>query len=721
MAVKTRVASVSVEHPKLVDIIRNVLLERKNSTGDDVLDLSHFGQSMSYKDINATLGNKGIFNLLCDQINGINKLKEKCRNFKFSYNKIQSLESFTKLFGFTMNVLVLTDNKIPNPQDFHYLKHLEVKKLFMGGNECANLPNYRERIHEIVSSLTEIDERSLDGNVIIPDVKKKPRFGCGIGNEDIPQIDDGVLIRGNVRKGVEFKHLRDSFQSYRNDNVWTQIQIEHKNAFTKEEIFEEIVPKLFSNQPFFPCYFKHFQNFDQFYVYKNFEILKILMMNDLEYQMPNLKKLVFSVRLNVAPFKEGQVDWVHKINHVVLKRFKNNLLDINGFADDPDFSKMIVPMNSKYTINFIIEQAKKHSMQITRINAQNNGINTLEGLHSLYIMSKLQVLDLRNNKILKLDGMSMTTTVKELMLDGNPICERYSEPSAYIGAIGTYFHHVEWIDGHHVDKTQSLVTLQNFLVKRDAYTMASDFVKTFFTIYDSFERQRLIQMFNEKSFFSLSIQYAIDRNPQQDDIYPRVQRYTKLSRNLYVISNMSKASDNVMCGKKSIENVYNILPKTTHDFSSFCIDVPFFDPNEMVVITVSGVFDEHGTSLNETNFLLGFARTFILRPSDNDEYVISNDQLFIHNPSLLQRDESVLGQKQPDRETYVEKHCRDLLPTETEDKKVKLIMFQELTELKKDECVRQLEESFWDIKVALATFNTLMDSREMPDSKFDFK
>jgi hypothetical protein len=59
--------------------------------------------------------------------------------------------------------------------------------------------------------------------------------------------------------------------------------------------------------------------------------------------------------------------------------------------------------------------------------------------------------------------------------------------------------------------------------------------------------------------------------------------------------------------------------------------------------------------------------------------------------------------------------------TEVEENQMKLRLFQELTEMKEGECLRQLKDSFWDVKVALATFNALMDSREIHDNQFDFK
>lgn len=490
--------------------------------------------------------------------------------------------------------------------------------------------------------------------------------------------------------------------------------------YSKEDLLEEIVPRLFNSNPFFPCYYKRFGDRDEFYLYKNFDSLRNLMLNNLQIDMPpHLEKVFFSLRLNASLFKDGQVDWFHKIVLVLSKRIKNNILDLNNFSNDPEFSNLTVPMNSKYTLNFLLETAKRQNNHITRINAQGNGITTLEGCNLLTSFTKLVTLDLRHNKISKVDCIAKLKTVKELMLDDNPICKKFSVPHAYVAQVKQKFTDLEWLDGHRLDSS-NLATLQNFVLKYDLYTFADEFTKIFFSIYDSFERHRLMQMYDDESIFTLSIHYDINR-PQfalQGNIYSRIQKYANLSRNVYKISNMDKSIENVHLGVGKIGRIFSELPKTAHDFSSFCIDVPF-EKNGLIFMTVTGAFEEQGQSLNESNFPMGFSRTFILRETKGNEYYISNEQLFIFNPT--QKIDIGIAWKQQVSEKLIEDQCRDLLPTEMEDKEAKLIIFRELTELKDEECLRQMEESFWNIKVAIAAFNALMDSQVLTDSKFDFK
>lgn len=528
----------------------------------------------------------------------------------------------------------------------------------------------------------------------------------------ISHIEDGTLIRKDPLRLFEFVKIKDVFQTYRNDFTWTQVTIHHDKSFTEDQLIDEIAEKMFSSHGFFPCYYKRYIDQDTFYLCRNFDALNLLMHFDLEHQMTSsMKKIFFTLRMNTAKFKQGQVDWFYKINYVLSKRIMNNELDINDFANDELFSRLKVSMKSKFTVNFILDHSKKQNTNIYKINAQHNGLKSLNGFQMLQTFSKLVTLDLRHNDISTLDGVSLTSSVTELMLDGNPICDKFPTAQAYVAEVFQYFPNIEWLDGHRVNSILEIATMQNFLVTRDAYTFGEEFVKTFFPIYDSYERGRLLEMYQRKSILTVSCQYNIDHGKDQSEVFQRLQKYKRFSRNVKIIANLKQACEKVFVGITNIGEVFEELPTTNHDLKSFCIDIPYYDPTERVIISVSGVFEsELGTT-----FLLGFTRNFILVPSRKGAFTITNDQLFIHDPPIGAK-LSIVALTLNNFESV-----KDLKPTEVEERKTKLILFQNLTELKKEECIRQLEESFWDFKVALATFNTMMDSNNIADNMFDFK
>lgn len=527
------------------------------------------------------------------------------------------------------------------------------------------------------------------------------------------------MIRRDANKrshDPQWTHLRDSFQSYRNDSKWTQVIVHHGGLFNSQEIFDELVANVVNTVPFFPCFHKHFLEHEEFYLFKNFDALNVLMKNDLEHVMPNDRKITFSLRLNAASFVDGQTNWYGKINYVVNKRLKNGVLNLDDFSNDPDFSKMKISLNSKYALNFVLDSAKRHGSAISKISARNNEISTFEYLQPLIHYTQLLTLDLRNNKITTLEGTySKSMSITELLLDGNPICMRYTNPQAYVAEVRANFASLEMLDECRIDKMLDLVLLQNYFVKRQSYTFAGEFVKTFIPIYDSFERHRLLEMYTDRSIFTLSFHYPYNRDVAQDNVHSRIQKYIRYARNLDLLSDFDKSGENVIVGKKNISKVFTEMSKTNHDMSSLCVEVLMYEPTKFIILKLSGVFEEQGQSLNESTLNMGFARTFYIIPVDNNQFAILNDQLFVHKSN------SVVKKIRRGENELLKEHCADILPTENEEKKLKLILFKELTELHEAVCIKHLEESFWDIKIALATFNTLMESDSIKECDFNFK
>lgn len=100
------------------------------------------------------------------------------------------------------------------------------------------------------------------------------------------------------------------------------------------------------------------------------------------------------------------------------------------------------------------------------------------------------------------------------------------------------------------------------------------------------------------------------------------------------------------------------------------------------MITVNGLFKEHGSSLNEEEIILGFSRTFVIAKCAeglgmfhaSEEYQILNDIVLFYRPSMMQLTNSFKSARPnvvPDDTSEV-----------TEDEKLGLeVIFHELTGL----------------------------------------
>lgn len=391
------------------------------------------------------------------------------------------------------------------------------------------------------------------------------------------------------------------------------------------------------------------------------------------------------LHMNIATFEEEQVDWTENIKYVINHRIQFNKLNLDNFVGETLLSNIFICMGSSLNLNFVIDQARRLTKQLTEISLANCDVSNCEGLNILMGFPRLKVLNLRNNRIEKLEGVRKGMTVKEVIMDGNPVCNR--EPVAYVSYVHDYFPLMEYLDGHLAQQGNSIITFQNYLVSKDIYTIVDEFVKYYFGIFDSFERPQLINMYVMKSLLSISINYEVDKSIETlpfDEIYSRVQKIIAFDRNLKKLSDMSKASNRVYVGE-GIANVFHELPKTKHDLTSCNIDVPYFEVKKSkLIIIVSGIVED---LTNDQPFLLAFTRTFTI-VSKNSEFSITNDQIIFRNPTMMQRETKEKHSFVAARYESLKENCRDLLPSEKEEKTLKLIMLQELTHCKKDYCLK---------------------------------
>ena len=481
--------------------------------------------------------------------------------------------------------------------------------------------------------------------------------------------------------------------------MWSRVTVHHNSTVSMRDILDELVPGMLSNYLFFPTYYKRFDKHDEFYLHRNSDVIKTLIENNLEFTMMNSQILTFTVNINIAYFVPGQTNWYFKIERALKKRTHGLMLNLHDFANDPEFTHVYIPMNSVRNMQYIVDRVRKRSGdQFTKVCFKRNRCNNISAIEPfITFFAKLKILDLRLNMFDSLGEMCLNTSLNELMLDGNPICDSFSTTIGYVTEVKRQFINLEWLDGCRVDER---ATLQNFLVTRNAFDCGNEFVKWFFRYFDSFERHRVLDHYNVNSIFTSNL-YFVPGNVDaalQSAVFARIANYKKLSRNLIHMSDLNRARENVFQGHLQIGKVFSEIPQTTHDLTHLCVDIPFYEPNDKIVITLTGVFKEEVAP----NLYFAFTRTFILRPSMNNKYEITNDQLLLRNASPNQQE---LFPAMPSTSLEdLQKSCPDVLPTLSEEEKLKILVMQEATQLNEAESVKRLKESAWDVKVALVLF-----------------
>jgi hypothetical protein len=136
-----------------------------------------------------------------------------------------------------------------------------------------------------------------------------------------------------------------------------------------------------------------------------------------------------------------------------------------------------------------------------------------------------------------------------------------------------------------------------------------------------------------------------------------------------------------------------------------------------MLIVVNGVCEEFENDTTTESIYYGFSRTFLVT-SSNSEFKIQNDMLVMLTPTEEQL--NYIKSNGPTQQRDFEMECKDLLPSEAEKKSAKLEVLMTLTQCSREYCLELLQKTSFDIKVALACFNTYMNANEVPDDKFNF-
>merc|ERR1719153_264791 len=191
--------------------------------------------------------------------------------------------------------------------------------------------------------------------------------------------------------------------------------------------------------------------------------------------------------------------------------------------------------------------------------------------------------------------------IVDLKLTGNPVATNLG--SSYTTSVRKIFPKLQQLDGKELPKEISFdddevtastdipAAIPKMLKNEAAGGVVLTFLEQFFKLYDSDNRQPLLDAYHEEAMFSLSA-YG---------------RHDLLRR-----------------GRLSVVAFLTKLPKTEHDMNTFTLDVPFTSEG-LMTFTVTGCFRERGTK--NTN-IKHFNRCFLVVPQ-NAGFCIINETMYI--------------------------------------------------------------------------------------------
>ncbi|CAB3980201.1 nuclear RNA export factor 1 [Paramuricea clavata] len=267
----------------------------------------------------------------------------------------------------------------------------------------------------------------------------------------------------------------------------------------------------------------------------------------------------------------------------------------------------------------IVKLIKECCPQLQNLDLRKNRISTLDALKDLHEAApSMSTLHLGENNLRHINELKKIKNLKELkslVVDGNPLCDNYSNSqTGYVSEIRSVF--------------PKLVSLGSFIPDELTKKLVLPFVKQYLAVYDSDNRQKLLDAYDDEAVFSMCVVDFKNRGNTSN----LISVYRKHSRNMKFLHDTDRKLELLKSSRISVVAFLNDLPSTKHDLESLTVDVNFVQPTCMG-FTVCGLFKE-----GSTEELRAFTRAFIAVPSQGNSIAIINDQLSIRSPTADQRE-----------------------------------------------------------------------------------
>lgn len=215
---------------------------------------------------------------------------------------------------------------------------------------------------------------------------------------------------------------------------WYRVILPFGNKYDKPYILKTLLDKL-SPEPFQPITWQVNGNSCTFFV-DNFKVAEKLHNMDKEIQLPDGFKLLIRVSIG-CPNVDVNTAMKEKMKLAMVKRYNpaTKALDLAKFHADPDLSSLFCALFKPIILLAVIDIIAENIPDIEAINLSDNKIQILNHLKRLpQKLPNLKILHLGNNKIkdiIHLDSL-IGLNIIELVLDGNPLCDKFKDQSTYI-------------------------------------------------------------------------------------------------------------------------------------------------------------------------------------------------------------------------------------------------------------------------------------------------
>ncbi|KAJ8282804.1 hypothetical protein COCON_G00053230 [Conger conger] len=242
----------------------------------------------------------------------------------------------------------------------------------------------------------------------------------------------------------------------------------------------------------------------------------------------------------------------------------------------------------------------------------------------------------------------------------------------------------------------------SYFVSDEIKSLILRFLQQYYSVYDSGDRQPLLDAYHDGASFSLSIPFS-GQNPSRCSLGD----YHKDSRNIKKLKDPTTRFRLLKHTRLNVVAFLNELPKTQHDIASFNIDVNTFT-NTLLSFTVSGVFKEvDGKSRDSVR---AFSRVFVSVPAGNTGLCIVNDELFVRNATTEEIRRAFAAPAPTPSSSPV--------PTLSASQQEMLSAFSQKSGMNLEWSQKCLQDNEWDFNRAGQIFTQLKAVGKIPDVAF---
>jgi nuclear RNA export factor len=417
---------------------------------------------------------------------------------------------------------------------------------------------------------------------------------------------------------------------------WFRITLPFGNKYEKSFVLRTLLEKI-QPLPLWPIMWSVNGTTATFYVdeYKVAEKLQDL---DRQIQMPDGFKLIIRVHNGVPNF-DANNEVKEKIKATMAKRYNaaNKALDLTKFHADPDLQDCFCALFKPIVFLMVLDIISEHIPEIEAINLFDNKIANLSYLKKTSEkVPHLKILHVGNNKFRDISMLDpfIGLPITDIVLNGNPLCSKYKDQEAYIGEVRKRFPKVMKLDGVDLPPPISFdiceeVPLppnqQTFLCNQEGESIVRQFLEQYFLIFDTENRQPLLQAYNESALFSMTMSYPYG---QRDKSASWLNWYTTDNRNVLKVSDSDRRQKLLKQGQLAVVSFLQDMPLTKHDIHSFTVDLSVYTP-QMLCLTVTGMFKELKTG-HKVPPVRAFFRTLVIVPAGSG-FCIANETLHITN------------------------------------------------------------------------------------------